>query len=179
MRDHYVKQPEYDQEAMDNLLWRSKHETYAKQKNRYDAVILWLEGRPRKSISEVLHTPLRTVSAHILAYQSGGIDALAIKKQPGAKRKLTEAQEQELYSIISSQTPEEAGVGIFANWTLDIIRKLIEQKYDVSYSFQGVHVLVHRLGLSYTRPTYVLKKAAPEKQVGFLEKWEALKKTPP
>ena len=37
-------------------------------------------------------------------------------------------------------------------------------------------VILHRLNLSYTRPTYVLKKADPEKQEIFKFDFEALKK---
>ena len=37
-------------------------------------------------------------------------------------------------------------------------------------------VILHRLNLSYTRPTYVLKKADPEKQEIFKSDFKALKK---
>lgn len=39
-------------------------------------------------------------------------------------------------------------------------------------------VILHRLNLSYTRPTYVLKKADKEKQESFKQDFEELKKTP-
>ena len=35
----------------------SRSEKNVKQKKRYDAVLLYLEGRPRREISEVLHIP--------------------------------------------------------------------------------------------------------------------------
>jgi len=37
--------------------------------------------------------------------------------------------------------------------------------------------MFHRLKLSYTRPTYVLAKADPEKQKQFREDFETVKKT--
>lgn len=38
--------------------------------------------------------------------------------------------------------------------------------------------VLHRLNLSYTRPTYVMKKADKEKQEEFKRNFESLKKTP-
>ena len=37
--------------------------------------------------------------------------------------------------------------------------------------------LLERIGLSYTRPTYTLAKANPQKQEEFKEKFKDLKKT--
>ena len=38
-------------------------------------------------------------------------------------------------------------------------------------------VILHRLNLSYTRATYVLKKADKDKQAKFIEDFKELKKT--
>ena len=37
------------------LLMASKTEKNVKQKNRYDAVLLYMEGYPRKQIAQILH----------------------------------------------------------------------------------------------------------------------------
>lgn len=159
------------------LLMAAKIEKSVKQKKRYDVVLLYMEGYPRKQISEILHIPLRTVSYHILSYEKGGIDSLLIVKQPGAQKKLTDAQEAELLHVISTQTPEEAGLGVFANWTAALACAYVDQKYGVSFSNRGMLNLFERLGLSYTRPTYTLEKADPKKQEQFRETFEELKKT--
>ena len=161
----------------EELLRLSKQERNVKQKNRYDVVLLFLEGHSRSEISQVLHTPSRTVSAHIAAYQKSGISALFIKKQPGRQKKLTAAQEQELKEIIATQTPEEAGVGIFANWTAPLACQLVEQRYQVKFSERGMRDLFYRIGLSYTRPTYTLDKADPQKQEDFRQEFDVVKKT--
>ena len=159
------------------LLSASKAEKNVKQKMRFDAVLLHLEGHPRKQIAQVLHVPQRTVSYHISRYEDGGIDALILKKQPGAPKKLSDVQEAELLSIISTKTPQEAGVGVFANWTAALACAYVKQRYGVSFSTRGMLNLFQRLGLSYTRPTYTLDKADPEKQETFRETFETLKKT--
>ena len=158
------------------LLMASKNEKSVKQKNRYDVVLLYMEGYSRKKISEILHIPLRTVSYHILSYEKGGMESLLIVKQPGAQKKLTDKQETELLSVISTQTPKEVGLGVFANWTAALACAFVKQKFGISYSSRGMLNLFDRLGLSYTRPTYTLDKADPKKQEQFRKTFETLKK---
>lgn len=165
------------QEKIEELLRLSKREKSAKQKKRFDVVLLSLEGHKSREISELLHTPVRTVNTYIAAYKKGGATALIIKKQPGAKRKLTEEQEQELYLVISKHTPEEMGIGIFANWTAPLVCEYVKRQFNVTFSKRGMLNLLHRIQLSYTRPTYTLAKANPEKQENFRKELETLKKS--
>lgn len=158
------------------LLMASKSERSVKQKKRYDVVLLYMEGYSRKKLSEVLHIPLRTVSYHILSYERGGLESLLIVKQPGAQKKLMDEQETELLSVISTQTPEEAGLGVFANWTAALAYAFVEQKFGISFSSRGMLNLFEQMGLSYTRPTYTLDKADPKKQEQFRKMFETLKK---
>lgn len=168
----YGSEKEYSQ-----LLLASKNEKSVKQKKRYDAVLLYMEGYERNQIAEILHIPYRTVCDHISGYQKEGIDALILIKHTGAPRKLSDEQEHTLIHIISTQTPEEAGIGIFANWTSSLACKLAEEKFGVIFSDRGMRNLFERVGLSYTRPTYTLKKADPKKQEQFRKDFETLKKT--
>jgi len=46
----------------------------------------------------------------------------------------------------------------------------------VEYSQRSVAYVLHRLNLSYTMPTYTLKKADPEKQENFINDFENIKK---
>ncbi len=165
------------QEEIAKLLRLSKCEKNAKQKNRYDVVLLHLEGHKSREISEILHTPVRTVNTHISAYKKGGVGALVIKKQPGAEKKLTDEQEEKLYRVISENTPEEVGIGVFANWTAPLVCEYVKRQFQVTFSKRGTLNLLHRIKLSYTRPTYSLAKADPEKQEKFREELESIKKT--
>lgn len=160
------------------LLTLAKNEKNVKQKKRYDVVLLFLEGYIPKEISNVLHIPRRTVDTYIHAYKKDGLSALTIKKQPGQSRKLLPEQEIELFHIISTSTPEQEGLGPFANWTSALACRLVKEKYDVSFKDRSMRAIFHRINLSYTRPTYTLKKSNPEKQSEFRERFEGLKKTP-
>ena len=104
------------------------------------------------------------------------MESLLIVKQPEAQKKLTDKQETELLSVISTQTPEEVGLGVFANWTAALACAFVKQKFGISYSSRGMLNLFDRLELSYTRPTYTLDKADPKKQEQFRKTFETLKK---
>ncbi|MNP78063.1 hypothetical protein D3C76_1756040 [compost metagenome] len=66
--------------------------------------------------------------------------------------------------------PHEIGFIDKFNWTLELICEYIKREYGVSYSIQGASKLMHRLGLSYTKPTYTLAAADKEKQNEFNER---------
>ena len=154
----------------------SKQEKDVHQKARYDVALLYVEGKSIQDISVFLHIPYRTAAHYVALYKKGGARALKLGKAPGAKKKLTDEQEKELYDTISNHTPEEAGVGIFANWTAPLACEYVRGRFGVDYSERGMRELFYRLRLSYTRPTYTLKKANPEKQEAFRETFESLKK---
>lgn len=73
--------------------------------------------------------------------------------------------------------PHEVGFIAKFNWTLELICAYIKREYDVAYSLRGASKLMHRLGMSYTKPTYTLAAADTEKQSEFVETtFPALKK---
>jgi putative transposase len=64
-----------------------------------------------------------------------------------------------------------------ANWTSSLAVQWIKGNFGVEFSSRGVRNLFERIGLRYTRPTYTLKKADPEKQAAFVEEFNRIKKT--
>ncbi|WP_194466080.1 helix-turn-helix domain-containing protein, partial [Lentibacillus kapialis] len=88
----------------------------------------------------------------------------------------TEAQEQEVYQLIVNEKPIDAGFPAEMNWTSFLVRDWIEKTFDISFTDRGVRTLLHRLGMSYTKPTYTLAKADPEKQEAFTKEFESAKK---
>ena len=162
--------------SVEELLSLTRQEKNVHQKARYDVVLLHLEGHSSADISEFLHIPYRTVAYYISLYKLKGVQGLKLHTSPGAKKKLTDEQEKELKETISNKTPEEAGIGIFANWTAPLACEYVKRHFGITYSERGMRNLFDRIGLSYTRPTYTLKKADPEKRKAFRETFESLKK---
>lgn len=58
-----------------------------------------------------------------------------------------------------------------------MIRQYLKQTYQIEMSLTGILRMLWRLQLSYTRPTYVLKKADPKKQKVFQLQMATIKKT--
>ncbi|WP_267897299.1 IS630 family transposase [Peribacillus saganii] len=144
---------------------------------RYQVIHLQLMGYNQKDICSIVARSNKTVSSYIKSYRENGLKGLDMGKSPGAPRKLTENQEHELVQIVAYKTPHEAGFENHYNWTLSIISDFIQREWKQTYTLRGVSRLLEDLGLSYTRPTYILKKADLIKQTEFKnETFPALKK---
>lgn len=91
--------------------------------------------------------------------------------------KLKPEQQEQVIQTILNQVPHEVGLNSRYNWTLELIGMYIEREFGHSYSLRGVSKMLHRLGLSYTKPTHTLAAADKEKQKEFVEKtFPSLKK---
>ena len=138
---------------------------------------LRLEGYTIQQVMQITNCSEKTVYNCQTKYEAGGINGLTTKPKAGRDKKLTTEQENELYETIKTKLPNEVGFAPFANWTSSLATKWIMQTFGVAFSERGVRNIFERLGLSYTRPTYTLKKADPKKQAEFINDFEKVKKT--
>lgn len=145
---------------------------------RYQTILMYLQGIHHKEISVVTGRSLSTVYSYINAFQLQGIAGLVRGTPSGRPRQLSSEQEQQVYRMVVDKTPADVGFPAKMNWTAPIIRKWIEKEFGVSYSERGTRELLYRLKLSFTTPTYTLAKANPVKQEAFKQEFEELKKTP-
>jgi len=144
---------------------------------KYLVIRLHMKGLTNKHIAEIVALDRKTVGIYIRKYILWGVDELIPKKSPGRPCFLTKEQEQQIYNAISEKTPDEEGFEGIKNWTAKIACLWVFQQFGVQYQVNGMLDLFHRLKLSYTRPTYVLAKADPEKQEQFRKDFEVVKKT--
>lgn len=117
-----------------------------------------------------------TVGLYIKNYKQKGIEGLNMRYSPGKKRKLTPEQENKLFDVIVNHTPEDVGFVSKCNWTIALVQEYIKKEFHVEMCHSAVYVVMNRLNLRYTRPTYVLAKADKEKQEKFKEEFEEIKK---
>lgn len=143
---------------------------------RYRVIYLHLRGYTNRSIAKEEGFCEHTIGTYISKYKEGGLDGLIPKPIPGAPRLLTPEQEQELAEVVTTKTPDEVGFPNRKNWYINIVQKWVENAWGVKYSHRGMAEVLYRLGLSFTRPTYTLAKADPEKQQKFKQDFELLKK---
>lgn len=145
---------------------------------KYLVVHLHMKGYTNLQIADMLGLNKNTVGIYINTYDTQGADGLVPVRQTGRPKKLTDEQEQKLYTTISENTPNDVGFNGMMNWTAKLACQWLQREFGVQYHVNGALEMFHRLNLSYTRPTYVLAKANPAKQEQFREEFETEKKTP-
>lgn len=154
-----------------------KNEKNIRMYKRYSVLLKHLQGISNKEIAKMEMLDVHTVGLYIKKYVTGGLDSLKMNYDKcGKRRKLSFEQEELLLKVITENRPEEVGFQNKCNWTISIVRDYIKEKFDIDMAISSVHVVMCRLGLSHTRPTYVLAKADKEKQEKFKDDFEELKK---
>jgi transposase len=144
---------------------------------RYQALYLFLSGKPCREIAEIAGITKDTVSSIHQTYRNEGLAGIPDKPKSGRPSRLNEEQRAVLRNVILSKVPSEVGFPSEFNWTAGLIAKYIRREYGYDYSIRGVTGMLDRMGLSYTRPTYVLAKADKQKQEQFVQEFEKVKKT--
>jgi putative transposase len=144
---------------------------------RYQALYLFLSGKTREEAAEIVGISPTTVSNIHTAYKDEGLKGIPDKPVPGRPARLTLEQQCELKWVILNKVPSEVGFPAEFNRTAGLIDKYIKREYGYNYSVRGITKMLDRMGLSYTRPTYVLAKADKQKQEEFIEAFEKLKKS--
>jgi len=144
----------------------SRKETNAKQRDRYRAVLLALEGQSTPAIMTTLDRSRRFVQRWVYLYRDGGIDALCPKRQTGRPRKLTGHEEAQLRErILAGAKPQDAVCSLRGQ----DIRRILHNKFGVAYSLPAVYVVLHRLGLSCLQPRPRHKKNDLQKMRQWLQ----------
>lgn len=162
-------------EEIKNALRETKN---VRMYKRYSALLKHFEGFNNKEIAKMEGLEPHAVGNYIRNYKLNGLTGLKMKHIPGAKRKFSTEQEHKIFEIVTKNTPDEVGFEGRKNWTIEIIRQWASKEFNIRMSHKGMALVLHRLNLSYTRPTYVLAKADKMKQENFRIDFETLKKTP-
>lgn len=147
-------------------------------KLRMAAVRLIMEGHTTVQVAQVLGICRQSVSTYVKMFNRGGLPELLHRDfPPGNQPYLSEEEQSEIKRIMLESTPEKEGIEISASWDSRLLQKLIEERFGVFMSRQGITYMLHRMGFRYTRPTYTLKKANKTKQEAFITQLDMIKKT--
>jgi transposase len=156
-------------EQLQDVEQRLKHEKSRRMFERYQTVRLHLLGHDNAAIAVSIGRKESTVDTYLRQYRKQGLDGLQMKFSPGPPEQLSKEQQQQLKKTICDHVPHDVGFTAKFNWTLQLIGEYISREFGKSYSIRGVSKLMHRMGLSYTKPTYTLAAADEEKQRLFVE----------
>lgn len=136
-------------EDLEQLRQRSHQERDAKQRDRYRAVVLALEGYSAPAIARMLARPRRWVQLWVYAYRDHGLEALHPKRQPGCPSRLpVEKQPSFRERLLAGPTARD---GVCTLRAKDL-RRILQEEFGVQYTLPGVYDLLHRLGFSCLAP---------------------------
>lgn len=141
-------------------------ECNAKQRDRFRAVRLALDGLTCPRIQDKLDRSKDFVQTWCYAYREGGIEAIRPQKQPGRKSKLSASQETQLKARLDAGPRPEDQVCTLRGKE---VVKILEQEFGVRYTLDGAYDLLRRLDYSSLRPRPVHRKNDP----AAMEKFKA------
>lgn len=161
--DVTLHQPE-DAETLSLLI---RQEANAKQRDRYRVVQLAIAGEQCPTIMRMLDRSRGFVQRWAYAYRDGGLDAIAVKPQPGRPTILPADQHDAFRQrVLDGPTPDD---GVAALRGTDMLR-ILEREFGVTYSLAGLYDLLHRLNLSVLMPRPQHRKSDPQAMARWVER---------
>ena len=138
-------------------------QTDARLWRRARIIRLAQDGQTAVQIGRALGLSRRQVQHWVYRYNAHGWEGLADRPRGGNRRRLTDAQEQQIQDYLDQQAADPpAGVRRAAD-----LQAWIQQHWGVLYSLPGLYNLLHRLGYSCLMPRPRHHKADPEAQQAF------------
>lgn len=143
-------------------------ESNAKQRDRYRAALLAIEGHETLAITDKLGRSRDFVQTWAYAYRDGGVQAIRPGKAKGATPKLPRDQQEAFKArMLAGPTPADGGLCTLRG--KDAVA-ILEREFGVRYTLDGAYDLMHRLGLSCLKPRPRHRKADEATQRQWLER---------
>lgn len=161
---------------MQELKAAIKHNRDKSMHVKYMIIYHHLKSAANVDIASMFDLCAHTVGTYINKYKANGLSALVPAPKSGAPKFLAEEQESNLKDVITLNTPDNVGFPNRKNWNAALVIQWVYNNYGIKYSNSGMLKVPHRLGLSFTKPTYTLAKVDPRKQEVFKASFEDLKK---
>ena len=80
-----------------------------------------------------------------------GLRALASRKSTGRPPRLSSKQKRQVFRWVNGKNPMQYGFD-FGLWTRQIVRELVQQRFDVTLSLASVGTMLAQLGLTVQKP---------------------------
>ena len=143
----------------------------AQQELRIRAVKMVESGMSmtRLAVSSILEVSSKQVGSWVKRYEQGGYQALKSKQKgrpEGSGQQLTSEQEKEIQKLITDKMPDQLKLK-FALWSREAVRKLIQDRYGITFVLQHISNLLKRWGFTPQRPI----KRAYEQRPAAVQKW--------
>jgi len=139
---------------------RIKYRMIPKAESKINVILQCVNGHGVLEICKLLDMSDKTVSKYIRQFNEGGLEeVLKIGKSTGHPFTLTEEERKIVEEALLFSTPKELDCGESVNWTSAQVRVFIQNRFGKDMCNVGIQKMLHKMGFSFTRPTYVLAKA--------------------
>jgi transposase len=109
------------------------------------------DGESPEVVIKALGMNRRTIYKWIALYREGGIAGLKARPLSGRPLKLSGAMLRWIFKTVTTKNPLQLKF-VFALWTREMVRNLIEEQYGIKLSVVSVGRLLKKLGLSCQKP---------------------------
>lgn len=133
--------------------------TNAKQRDRYRAVQLAIDGKPTESIQHILCRSRGFVQRWCYVYRDHGLEAVTAKSPPGRNTHLPIEHHDVFRQRVLAGPTEDQDICVLHGRD---IQHMLEEEFGVRYSLAGVYRLLHCLNLSVLVPRPEHRKSDPE-----------------
>lgn len=138
---------------------KTKYQDIPKSNTKLTVIIMCLGGNGVLDISKALNMSTTTAGKYIRDFNDGGLEKLLNYVKASGRPSTLSNAEQELCYEVFQQTPKEAGIGVSTNWTSTMMQEFVYKEFGKKMTPTGIQKMLHRMGFSYTRPTYTLARA--------------------
>lgn len=133
------------------------------------------EGMRPAEVARAIGTSKASVSRWRQAYEAGGHEAVAAKRHPGRKPRLTDSQRKCLVDMLL-QGPARHGYRTEL-WTLSRVAEVIEANFGVTYHPCSVWYILRSLGWSCQKPERLARERDEDAIADWRRKdWSRIKK---
>jgi transposase len=124
-----------------------------------------LDGMSRERAAKQAGMDRQTLRDWVIRFNAAGVEGLGDRPRSGRPPFLGEGQMAAFKALVlRGPDPEHAGV---SSWTARDLCRLVEERFRVSYSENGMLDLLHGLGLSWQKTRPVHPQADPKAQAAF------------
>ncbi len=139
----------------------------AKQRDRYRAIQLAIDGEQTQLIQRSLGRSRGFVQRWCYTYRDRGLDAVRPIKPTGRPTMLPPARHEQFKQRVLDGPREEDGVCTLRG--RDML-SILEQEFGVSYSLSGLYDLLAKLGLVVLAPRPQHRKSDPQAMQQWVER---------
>jgi transposase len=162
-------------EDLTQLRQQSRRQRDAKQRDRYRAILLALEGHSAPAVAKTLARSRRFVQRWVYTYRDHGLGAVAPERQTGRPPNLPATKEESFKERFLADPTEADGLCTLRGKEA---QRILKEEFGVEYTLAGVYDLLHRLGLSCLAPRPRHRKNDPQQMHQWVENAPLLSRTP-